>query len=96
MVQSVNLLLWNMFPMSAESLEALAGSATRPPRACTGLLVPLVTTLSPVMEISQRMVSVSPGRRLNWLILGSDNTRFLLVCQCNIGLLLVSYCNTGL
>ena len=68
---------------------ALTGSENFPPLALTGLLVPLVTTLSPVMEISQRMVSVSPGRRLNWLILDSDNTRFLLVFQSNIGLLLV-------
>ena len=32
----------------------------------TYLLVPLVTTLSPVMEISQRMVRVSPGMRESW------------------------------
>ena len=31
----------------------------------TDLLVPLVTTLSPLMEISQRMVRVSLGRRLS-------------------------------
>ena len=30
------------------------------------LVVPLVTTLSPVMEISQRMVRVSLGSRLSW------------------------------
>ena len=36
------------FPTSWERREALAGSATRPPRAGTGLLVPEVTTLSPV------------------------------------------------
>ena len=30
------------------------------------LLVPLVTTLSPLMEISQRMVRVSLGRRFSW------------------------------
>ena len=32
----------------------------------TYLLVPLVTTLSPLMEISQRMVRVSLGRRFSW------------------------------
>ena len=32
----------------------------------THLVVPLVTTLSPVMEISQRMVRVSLGKRFNW------------------------------
>ena len=32
----------------------------------THLVVPLVTTLSPVIEISQRMVKVSLGRRFNW------------------------------
>ena len=35
-------------------------------RKATYLLVPLVTTLSPVMEISQRMVSVSLGMRESW------------------------------
>ena len=34
--------------------------------------VPLVTTLSPVMEISQRMVKVSLGSRFNWGCLSSE------------------------
>ena len=36
------------------------------------LEVPLVTTLSPVMEISQRMVKVSLGSRFNWGCLSSE------------------------
>ena len=34
--------------------------------------VPLVTTLSPVMEISQRMVKVSLGSKFNWGCLNSE------------------------
>ena len=34
--------------------------------------VPLVTTLSPVMEISQRMVKVSLGSKFNWGCLSSE------------------------
>ena len=36
------------------------------------LLVPLVTTLSPVMEISQSMVRVSPGNKFSWGCLSSE------------------------
>ena len=34
--------------------------------------VPLVTTLSPVMEISQRMVKVSLGSKFSWGCLNSE------------------------
>ena len=37
MLQSANLPLWKMLPMSWDSRVTLAGSATRPPRAGTGL-----------------------------------------------------------
>ena len=36
------------------------------------MLVPLVTTLSPVMEISQRMVRVSPGSKFSCGCLSSE------------------------
>ena len=54
------------YPKSWDSRVALIGSENFVPLRLTGLVVPLVTTLSPEMEISQRMVRVSPGMRLSW------------------------------
>ena len=53
------------------------------------LVVPLVTTLSPVMEISQRMVKVSLGRRFNW---GCRNSE----CDTNLNKLSVRMGGSGM
>ena len=46
------------------------------------LVVPLVTTLSPVMDISQRMVRVSLGSRFSW---GCRNSEWETNLEAGVG-----------
>ena len=49
------------------------------------LMVPLVTTLSLVLDISQRMVRVSPGNRFSWGCLSSEQETNLAIPLWSLG-----------